>query len=290
MKSILEFLREPFELGSLRFTPLSIIVGLGMVVGLAIVVSLLKRILRDRLLPRAGLNRGVSVAISTLISYGVMLIGVLVILPVMIPGFNLNTLSLVIGGIGFGIGFGLRNIADNFVSGVILLIERPIKVGDHIRVGDTTYGDVVEIRARATTVRTNDDIDVIVPNSEFISGKVTNYSHSNNRVRFGFPVGVHYRSDVHLVARVLVEAALACPDVMRDPAPEARLMEFADSSINFEIVVWTETLLSRPQNLRSKLNFLIWDHFKRAGIEIPYPQRDVYVKEMPPGRTGGPAS
>lgn len=285
MKTLLEFLREPFELGSLRFTPLSIIVGLGMVAGLAIAVSLLKRILRDRLLPRAGLNRGVSVAISTLISYGVMLIGVLIILPVMIPGFNLNTLSLVIGGIGFGIGFGLRNIADNFVSGVILLIERPIKVGDRIQVGDT-YGDVVEIRARATTVRTNDDIDIIVPNSEFVSGKVTNLSHSQNRVRFRIPVGVHYQSDVHLVARVLVEAALECPDVLPDPPPEARLLEFADNSINFEVWVWTETLLSRPQNLRSKVNFLIWDHFKKAGIQIPYPQRDIYIKEMPPGRTG----
>jgi small-conductance mechanosensitive channel len=287
MKAFLEFLREPFELGSLRFTPLSILVGLGMVAALAFGVSLLKRLLRDRLLPRAGLNHGVSVAISTLISYGVMLIGTLVILPVMIPGFNLNTLSLVIGGIGFGIGFGLRNIADNFVSGVILLIERPIKVGDHIRVGDTTYGDVIEIRARATTVRTNDDVDIIVPNSEFISGKVYNISHSNNRVRFRYPVGVSDRSDVHLVARTLVEAALACPDVMRTPPPEARLIEFGESSINFEIWVWTETMLNRPQSLRSKVNFLIWEHFKRAGIVIPNPQRDIHIKEMPPGRPVG---
>lgn len=281
MAAFLEFLRQPFEVGNLRFTPLSVLVGLGMIACLAVAVSLLKRILRDRILPRAGLSRGVSIAISTLISYGVMLLGILIILPVAIPGFDLHTLSLVMGAISFGIGFGLRNIADNFVSGVILLIERPIKVGDHIQLGET-LGDVVEIRARSTTVRTNDNVDLIVPNSEFISSRVINISHNDSRVRFRFPVGVHYKSDVHLVEKVLVEAALACPEVLANPPPQARLIKFNDSSIDFEIWVWTEELLNRPTTLRSKINFLIWDHFKRAGIEMPYPQRDIYVKELPP--------
>ncbi len=280
MAALLEFLRQPFEVGNLRFTPLSILIGLALVGGLALVTAAMKRVLRDRVLPRAGLNRGVSIAIATLVSYGIMLLGVLIIMPVMIPGFDLHTLSVVIGGIGFGIGFGLRNIADNFVSGVILLIERPIKVGDRIQLGEV-YGDVVEIRARSTTVRTNDNIHIIVPNSEFISGKVTNITHNDNRVRFRIPVGVHYKSDPHHVAKVLVEAALACPDVLRMPAPEARFLEFGESSLNFEVWVWTETMFNRPQNMRSRVNFQIWDHFKRAGIEIPNPQRDIYVKEMP---------
>src|ERR1044071_5489333 len=196
MAALLEFLREPFVVGNLHFTPLSLLVGLGMVVALTLVVALLKRLLRDRILPRAGLNRGVSIAISTLIGYGVMLLGILIILPVMIPGFDLHTLSILLGAVSFGIGFGLRNIADNFVSGIILLIERPIKVGDRIQIGDV-YGDVTQIRARSTTVRTNDNIHIIVPNSEFISGKVTNISFRDNRVRFRIPVGVHYKSDVH---------------------------------------------------------------------------------------------
>ncbi len=284
MSAFIEFLRQPFEVGNLRFTPLSILVGLALVGGLALGTAALKRVLRDRVLPRAGLNRGVSIAIATLISYGVMLLGVLIIMPVMIPGFDLHTLSVVIGGIGFGIGFGLRNIADNFVSGVILLIERPIKVGDRIQLGEV-YGDVHEIRARSTTVRTNDNIHIIVPNSEFISGKVTNISHNDNRVRFRIPVGVHYKSDPHHVAKVLVEAALACPDVLKTPAPEARFLAFGESSLNFEVWVWTETMFNRPQNMRSRVNFQIWDYFKRAGIEMPYPQRDIYIKEMP-GRDG----
>jgi small-conductance mechanosensitive channel len=280
MAAFLQFLREPFEVGNLKFTPLSLLVGLGLVIGLAIAVSLLKRILRDRILPRTGLNRGVSIAVATLISYGVMLLGVLVIMPVMIPGFDLHTLSLVLGAVSFGIGFGLRNIADNFVSGVILLIERPIKVGDRIQIGDV-YGDVTEIRARSTTVRTNDNIHIIVPNSEFISGKVTNISYRDNRVRFRIPVGVHYKSDVHLVAKLLMDAASACPDVLRAPPPEARFMSFGDSALNFELWVWTETMFNRPQSLLSAVNFQIWDQFKRAGIEIPYPQRDLYIKEFP---------
>lgn len=281
MTSLLEFLKQPFEVGNLRFTPLSLLVGLGLVGGLALLTAVLKRVLRDRLLPRAGLNRGVSIAIATLISYGVMLLGVLIIMPVMIPGFDLHTLSVVIGGIGFGIGFGLRNIADNFVSGIILLIERPIKVGDRIQLGEVE-GDILEIRARSTTVRTNDNIHIIVPNSEFVSGKVTNISYNDNRVRFRIPVGVHYKSDPHLVAKVLVEAALACPEVLRAPAPEARFLQFGESSLNFEVWVWTETMFNRPQNMRSRVNFQIWDHCKSAGIEMPYPQRDIYVKELPP--------
>lgn len=284
MAAFLEFLRQPFEVGNLRFTPLSLLMGIGMVAALSIAVSLLKRVLRDRILPRTGLNRGVSVAIATLISYGMMLLGVLLILPVMIPGFDLHTLSLILGAISFGIGFGLRNIADNFVSGVILLIERPIKVGDRIQIGEI-YGDVIEIRARSTTVRTNDNIHIIVPNSEFISGRVTNVSYKDNRVRFRIPVGVHSNSDVHLVAKVLVEAGLACPDVLRTPPPEARFISFGESGLNFELWVWTEVMFNRPQTLHSRVNFQIWDHFKRAGIEVSNPQRDLYVKEFPP-RTG----
>lgn len=280
MESLQEFLHTPIEVGSLRFTPLSLLLGVVLVAALSVVVSAFKRLLRDRLLPRLGLNRGISAAMATLISYALLLVGVLIILPVMIPGFNLNTLSLVLGAISFGIGFGLRNIADNFVSGLILLIEHPIKVGDRIQVGEV-YGDVVEIRARSTTVRTNDNVDIIVPNSEFISGRVTNVSHTDNRVRFRLPVGVHYKSDVHRVAKALVEAALACPDVLKEPLPEAKFIEFGDSSLNFEIWVWTETMFNRPRNLRSQVNFQVWEKLKQHGIEIPYPQRDVYLKEIP---------
>jgi small-conductance mechanosensitive channel len=198
----------------------------------------------------------------------------------MLPGFNLNTLSLVLGAVSFGLGFGLRNIADNFVSGLILLIERPIKVGDRIQVDDLE-GQVVEVRARSTTVRTNDNIDIIVPNAEFVAARVTNLSHNDNQVRFRLPVGVHYQSDVRAVETALLAAAAACPDVLVNPEPQVRFMGFGESSLDFELRVWSESLYNRPNKLRSQVNFLIWEEFQRRGIQIPYPQRDLYVKEWP---------
>ena len=275
-----DFLFRKFEFGNLSFTPLSLLIGMALLVSLMVVNSLVKRILHQRVLPRAGLTPGVSSAIASLSGYIILGIGFLVIVPVAIKGFNMGTLSVLLGAVSFGIGFGLRNIADNFVSGLILLIERPIKVGDRIEV-EGVYGDVIDIRARATTVRTNDNIDIIVPNSQFIASQVTNVSHRDSRARFRFPVGVHYQSDVHEVTKALIEAGLACEHVLNDPPPECRFMEFGDSSLNFELWVWTESFFNRPSRLRSEVNYKIWDKLKEHDIEIPYPQRDIYIKEMP---------
>jgi small-conductance mechanosensitive channel len=268
-------------------TPLSIVLGLSLVAALFIAVAIIKRILRDGVLPKAGLSRAGSSAVATLTSYGVLVVGLLTILPITFPGFNLNTLSVMLGAISFGIGFGLRNIADNFVSGLILLFERPIKVGDRIEVGGTA-GEVLEVRARSTVVRTNDHIEIIVPNSQLLSEQVTNWSHSSNRVRLRIPVGVHYKSDVRVVEKALLEAAAEVEDVMKEPAPTVNFAAFGDSSLDFQLWVWTETMSQRPQKLRGAVNFKIWDKLKKYEIEIPYPQRDLYVKEWP--GNGGPGS
>ena len=284
MDALINLLSRRFDMGSLSFTPASLMLGIALLIVLNIAARILRRLLRDRLLPRAGVARGVSIALATLIYYVVMIVGTLVLLPVMVTGFNLQTLSLMVGAISFGIGFGLRNIADNFVSGLILLIERPIKVGDRIQVGDV-FGDVTEIKARATIVRTNDNMDIIVPNSEFISSRVTNMTYRDNRVRMRVPVGVHYRSDIHQVRQALVDAALAVDAVLQDPPPEAMFVEFAESALNFELWVWTEKRLNRPTRLRSEVNFKVWEVLKARGIEVPYPQREVHIKEFP--RTAG---
>jgi small-conductance mechanosensitive channel len=279
-ESIVEFLNRSFVFGDLSLTPFSIIKGVVLFVVLLLITASVKRLLRNKVLPKAGLDRGVSIAVSTLVGYIILILGLLVILPVVIPGFDLSTLSVVIGAVSFGIGFGLRNIADNFVSGLILLIERPIKVGDRIEV-EGVYGTVRQIRARSTTVSTNDQIDIIVPNSQFISSQVTNISHSGNNVRYRIPVGVHYKSDVHLVKKALLEAADLCPNVSKTPEPSVRFLEFGDSSLNFEVWIWTSTYYSRPNTMRSEVNFNIWEMFKKYEIEIPYPQQDIYVKELP---------
>lgn len=274
------FWTEKFTIGSVEASPLSIVLGIALVTALFIAVSIIKRILRDGVLPKAGLSRAGSSAVATLTAYGVLIVGMLTILPITFPGFNLNTLSVMLGALSFGIGFGLRNIADNFVSGLILLFEQPIKVGDRIEVSGTA-GEVLEVRARSTIVRTNDFIEIIVPNSQLLSEQVTNWSHSSNRVRLRIPVGVHYKSDVRLVEKALLEAASEVEGVMKDPAPTVNFAAFGESSLEFQLWVWTETMSQRPQNLRGEVNFKIWDKLKKYGIEIPYPQRDLYVKEWP---------
>lgn len=280
VNAMMEFLIRKFEFGALSFTPLSILIGVALLVALVLFNSMLKRVLRNRVFPKAGLAPGVSAAMSTLVGYIVLVLGILIILPVAVEGFNMGTLGVLLGAVSFGIGFGLRNIADNFVSGLILLIERPIKVGDRIEV-EGVFGTVDEIRARSTTVVTNDNISIIVPNSQFIASQVTNVSHSGNLVRYRMPVGVHYNSDVQVVTKALLEAAEACDALLKEPKPGVRFLEFGDSSLNFELWVWTDSFFDRPNNLKSQVNYLIWDKLKKYEIEIPYPQRDLYIKEMP---------
>ncbi len=276
----MDFWNRAVEIGDIVVTPRSLLVGFLLLAALFLVVTRMRGLLQRRVFPRLGLTEGVSAAVGALIGYAILLIGVLVILPVMAPGFNINTLVVVLGALSFGVGFGLRNVADNFFSGLILLIERPIKVTDRIEVAGT-FGTVVEIRARSTTVRTNDNIDIIVPNSQFISNQVTNLSYHDKKVRFKVPVGVHYDSDVELVQKALLEAASECGNVLSEPAPAVRLIGFGDSSVDFELRVWTDSLYNRPKLLFSNVNFLIWKKFKKYGIRIPYPQRDIYVKQMP---------
>ena len=278
----MEYWSYTVEIGDIVITPRSLLVGACLMIALFLCVSWFRRFVEKRVFPRLGLTEGVSAAVAALIGYALLVVGVLVVLPVMAPGFNINTLVVVLGALSFGVGFGLRNVADNFFSGLILLIERPIKVTDRIEIAGV-FGTVMEIRARSTTVRTNDNIDIIVPNSQFIANQVTNLSHHDKRVRFKIPVGVHYDSDVDSVQKALLEAAAGCDGVLENPAPAVRLIGFADSAVNFELRVWTDSLYHRPKLLFSNVNFRIWKKFKEYGIRIPYPQRDLHVKEMPAG-------
>ena len=177
-----------------------------------------------------------------------------------------------------GIGFGLQNITNNFVSGLIILIERPIKVGDRIEVADIT-GDVVNISMRATTVITNDNISIIVPNSEFVSSTVINWSHTDRNVRFNFDVGVSYKEDPARIKELLLRVAEDNEGVLKAPKPDVLFKEFADSALVFTLRVWTRTYIDRPGVLKSMLYYEIHSMFKQHGVEIPYPQRDVHIKE-----------
>jgi small-conductance mechanosensitive channel len=264
-----------FTLGEARITPLNVIYLLLLTVALFWLSNRLKSLLIDRVLTRTPLDVGAQQAIGTIARYLLILVGFLVILQTV--GINLTTLNVLAGAIGIGVGFGLQNIASNFISGLIILFERPVQVGDRIEVNNVN-GRVMAIGARSTRIKTNDNITIIVPNSKFIEENVVNWSFENNIVRFRVPVGVAYDSDLVLVKNVLMEVAAENPDVLAEPKSAVHLVKFNDSSIDMELRVWTNTKLQRRGAFVSDLNFAIWDKFRRHDIEIPFPQTDVHVK------------
>jgi small-conductance mechanosensitive channel len=188
-------------------------------------------------------------------------------------GFSIKSLAGLGAILMVGIGFGLQNIAQNFISGIILLIERPVKVGDIIQVGSVS-GRVTDIRVRSTVVQTRDDVSIIVPNSKLISEEVINDSFSGQRIRQHVRVGVAYGSDLALVKRVLLEIAAQHPQILKDPLPSVVFKDFGDSSQDFDLRCWCMDIWN-IDSITSDLRFAIEREFKAFGIQIPFPQRDV---------------
>jgi small-conductance mechanosensitive channel len=234
-----------------------------------------KRFLFNRFLVRSGLDRSLQYAIAQIISNLVLVFGIFIVLDN--AGIHLGALAVFAGAVGVGVGFGLQNIASNFISGLVILAERPITIGDRVEVAGV-IGQVQQIRARSTVIVTNDNISMIVPNSKFIDSPVTNWTYGDPRVRFRIPIGVAYGSDVKEVADALVAAGKSSPHVLEDPAPSVFLKEFGESSINFELVVWSSEMSHRPSRFKSDLNFAIEEKLREAGIEIPFPQRDLHIR------------
>ena len=262
-------------IGDTRFTLWMLLYLLVSFALLIYVTGKLKAWMVERWLARTRIDIGVRQAVGSIFRYVIVAIGFMIILQT--AGINLSALTVLAGALGIGVGFGLQNITNNFLSGLIILFERPIKVGDRIDVGKVT-GDVVKISPRATTIVTNDNIAIIVPNSEFISSQVINWSYTNRDVRLNFPVGVAYHSDPELVRKALLEVAADHPGVLKERNADVLLQEFGDSSLNFILRVWTRDYTTTPGVLRSELNYAICKKFKEHGIEIPFPQRDLHVR------------
>ena len=234
-----------------------------------------KRFLFNRFLAQSGLDRGLQYAIAQIVSNIVLIVGIFIVLDN--AGIHLGALTVFAGAVGVGVGFGLQNIASNFISGLVILAERPITVGDRVEVAGIA-GQVQHIRARSTVILTNDNIAMIVPNTKFIDSPVTNWTYGDPRVRFHLPVGVAYGSDVNQVRDALIAAALEHPATLKDPAPNAYLEKFGDSTIDFELAVWSQEMSYRPRRFKSDINYLIEKHLREAGIEIPSPQRDLHIR------------
>ena len=235
-----------------------------------------KRFLFNRFLARSGLDRSLQYAIAQIVSNVVLIVGIFIVLDN--AGIHLGTLTVFAGAVGVGVGFGLQNIASNFISGLVILAERPITVGDRVEVAGIA-GQVQHIRARSTVIVTNDNITMIVPNTKFIDSPVTNWTYGDPRVRFRIPVGVAYGSDINKVREALLSAASENQNTLKDPAPSVFLEKFGDNSIDFELVVWSSEMSYRPRRYRSDLNFAMEQKLREAGIEIAFPQRDIHIRD-----------
>jgi small-conductance mechanosensitive channel len=254
---------------------LQIFLLIGLLIAVFWLSSRTRRFLRDRFLVRSGLDRALQHAIAQIVGYVVLIIGIIIVLDN--AGIHLGALTVFAGAVGVGVGFGLQNIASNFISGLVILAERPITIGDRVEVAGIA-GQVERIRARSTVIRTNDNIRMIVPNTKFIDSPITNWTYSDRRVRFRVPVGVAYGSDVKKVREALIAAAREHPATLGDPAPDAFLEKFGESTIDFQLIVWSEEMSLRPSRFKSDLNYLICKHLDAAGIEIPNPQRDLHIR------------
>jgi small-conductance mechanosensitive channel len=283
IKSIMENIGKTmeyplFHLNQNPITLTSIVAGIIILLVFVFLSRGLRKIIETRLFPKYKLDTGVQLVILKILHY--LLVGLGIIVSVQSLGLNLTSLAVVFGLLSVGIGFGLQHVTSNFISGLIILFERPIKIGDRITIGDI-LGDVENISLRATLIRTVDNVSMIVPNSEFITSQVTNWSHTDPKVRIHIKVGVAYGSDVPLVVNSMLEVAQNHPGTLKEPAPKVWFTEFGDSSLNFELLVW----ISDPKkalDILSDLNMAIDDIFRKKGIHIPFPQRDLHLRSSVP--------
>lgn len=200
------------------------------------------------------------------------------LMTVNVLGLDLTSFSIIGGAIGIGLGFGLQKIASNFISGLILLFERSVKVGDLIEMEDGTLGFVRRNSARYTLIETTNMREIMIPNEQFIIDKVINWTLSNKQGRLDISVNVSYKSDLELAQRVLLEAAAAHPSALIDPAPQCQLRRFGDYSVQFMLLVWISDVTIGRGDTQSQIMFDIWHRFKVNGIEIPFPQQELTIK------------
>lgn len=261
-----------FELGGNSISIFSMVLACGLLWSSFVLGKAGERLVHKALLEQ-DIDPGIKSSLERFSRYLIIVIGIWIALDSV--GINLNSLAAFGAVLGVGIGFGLQNITQNFISGLIILIERPIKKGDMVEVKGVK-GKVLDIQARSTLVLTRDDVVIIVPNSQFISEQVVNDSFSGEKIRLSVEIGVAYGSNVELVQQTLTDVAYRNPKVIKKPHPKVLFTEFGDSSLNFELRIWVEDLWDRELVL-SDLRFEIDKAFRENDIVIPFPQRDLHI-------------
>ena len=273
------FLSLGFFIGTMWISVATILTSL-MVFYIALLAShILPRVLLDEMVIGYKIQRGVQNSIGKLIRYSIVFIGL--IFAFMALGFDFTKLTIIMGALGVGIGFGLQGIVNNFVSGLILLFERPLREGDTIELGEKS-ARIKKIGLRATIVETFDQADVIIPNADLINNQVINWTLANRQVRLSVPVGVAYGSDVPTVVELLLECAKQHDNVAKSPAPEVLFLSFGESSLDFELRAWIPDADLRLK-VRSDLYHAIEKIFRESDIEIPFPQMDLHLRSSEEG-------
>ena len=271
-----------FHLGTQKLSLWLVLQGLFWVVITLLAAMWLSGTIEARLMRAVSLHSSLRVVFSRLVTALLVLLAVIVVLPLL--GIDLTVLSLFGGAIGVGLGFGMQKIASNYISGFIILLDRSIRIGDLITV-DNFYGEVKNITTRYVVVRALDGREAIIPNELLIATTVLNHSYSNRQIRLGLELQIAYRSDLQRAMQLMEEAACKHARVLADPPPKAFLLRFADSGIDLQLGVWIDDPENGTLGISSELYLEIWRAFKEAGIEIPYPQREV---RMLPEAGGAP--
>ena len=273
---ILKFLDGlKLHLGSLNLSILALVQGLLYLAVLLWAASLLSRFIEDRLEKSTSLTPSVAVLTGKLVR--ILLFVTAFFLAISSVGIDLTVFAVFGGVFGVGLGFGLQKVVSNFVSGIILLLDKSIKPGDVISIGET-YGWVKSLNARYVSLDTRDGIEHLIPNEELIIQRVENWSYSNSRIRLRIPIGIHYQANVRLAIEQCIEAAAINPRILENPPPQCLLRGFGDSSVDLEIRAWINDPQNGLANVESEIMLEVWDRFHQHNIEIPYPQRDVHIK------------
>lgn len=271
---------ELLKIGDTSLILMDLVVFAGLLIGAMLASSIMHRmILRLAEGRDAGDQANIHI-VGKLVYYCFMALGVLLALSAL--GLDIGKIALLASALSVGIGFGLQSIFNNFVSGIILLFERSVKVGDVVEISDGLIGVVKEINIRSTRINTPDNMDVIVPNSEFVSSRVNNWTYTDRYRRVHVPFGVHYKSDKEQVRKAVLEAAVRIPltlTTVPDKEPQVMLLNFGDNSLDFELIVWADPkAVTKPMALRAAYMWEIETSLKEYGIEIPYPQRDLHLR------------
>ena len=269
---------DALSFGKIRISAYTVLKGMVSLAVLLWAASLASRFIAERIRHIEELTPSVQVLISKLLQF--VLIGIAVIMALSVVGIDLTALTVFSGAIGIGIGLGLQKGASNVASGLMLLLDKSIKPGDIVSVGNT-FGWVTSLGGRYVSIRTRDGIEHLIPNEAFISQGVENWSFNDREVRLKIPIGVAYDTDLRLAQRLCLEAAAETPRIMHRPEPSCLLMKFGDSAIELELRVWISDPERGVSNVKSEVMFHIWEKFKASKVEIPFPQRVLHV--VPPG-------